>query len=436
MSFLSRSFPGLLTILCILLLAAAVPTDPTIPPGRTMPLHTKTSASPAAKAEKTVKETPEKPAAKTSTKTTAAKTKADKADKPDPGAAAKASGWGTYVPTPDFTPKKSNIIGAKKPAVKTSDKKKTDKNAPVEEETVVEKTLEERNQERLEHFRTTGIRLWPELSEEELAAVDQDQREQLEKIRIAFLQTPLHYYETTHFFYVTDAPADIARDCCLFLEAGYARLSEIFSVPPDAQFWKGKCIVVAFARQQSFWEFEATFFQNPVRSTTGGMCHMNSVGDVLISLYYGDISRVEARWKFVGILVHESTHGFMHRYKSAQRLPTWLDEGIADYLAGNIVTKDQQMVLKQKSALRVMQQTRSLGGLLTAGNQIDAWQYGAASGMISFLLKSKPGGVGQMVNLIKDGTDWQDALKEVYNATPDQLVTAFGKTYNIPGLQP
>ncbi|MDO4426313.1 MAG: hypothetical protein Q4D17_11195, partial [Planctomycetia bacterium] len=89
-------------------------------------------------------------------------------------------------------------------------------------------------------------------------------------------------------------------------------------------------------------------------SGASGLAHMSSDGNVLISLFYGDISKMEARWKFIGLLVHETTHGFMHRYRARQRIPIWLEEGIADSMPVVIVPADRQTFLKQRSGLERM----------------------------------------------------------------------------------
>ncbi|MDO4549638.1 MAG: hypothetical protein Q4C96_00125 [Planctomycetia bacterium] len=340
--------------------------------------------------------------------------------KSEPKPEAKLS-WGTYVQTPSF---------------KRSSSRKTKKSSKKEEKT--SSTVKERNLERMAHLRKTGILLWPEYSERELNIIQAQQMDYLEKIRASFkkLGDSLRYYETDHFYFVTDATEGIARDCCLYLEAMYAKLGDIFGIPADAQFWRGKCTVIAFNERNDFLEFEKRFFDHTVRGSTAGLAHTGRSGDVVISLYFRDITTVENRWAFIGVLVHETTHGFMHRYKSSEKLPLWLEEGIADYMAGTIVVKDKQVSLKQKSALDVMKKTRSLGGIMSAQRNLEVWQYGVASGMVTYLLRVKSGGVGKIVDLIKDGKEWPEALKEVYDWTPEEFIQNFGKTYKIQGLQP
>lgn len=325
----------------------------------------------------------------------------------------------------------------KKPALvkekNTSGKKGKGKNAePVEEDT---RTPEEKERDRMAYYKETGIWRWPELTEEQFEAEIQRQKNYLEEIKAKFPGTI--YYESEHFFYLTNAPKPIAEECLKYLEAMFARLCSMFDFPKDAKVWSGKCIVCAFAMQQQFLQFEQEFFQSTANQFTGasGLAHTSSDGQVLISLYYGDISKMEKRWQFIGVLVHETTHGFVHRYRARQGIPLWLNEGMADFMAGVIVPADIQCRLKQQSGLKMMRQTGSVGGLMQADSQLDAWQYGVASGLVGFIFKSKPQGFKTFLDEIKDGKDWIDALKDNYNCTPEELLIQFGRANRIPMLR-
>lgn len=339
---------------------------------------------------------------------------------------------GIFVETPDFAAQAAK-------AAKTSKTAKKKKKPGEEEEPEDTRTPEERELDRIRHFRETGIWLWPEITEEELVKIDAEQREYLESVKRAFPTIRLHYYETTHFFFLTDAPQPIAVECVHYLEAMYVKLCELFAIPAEKQVWRGKCTVIAFAAQQHFVEFEVKFYQNTaVRPTTTGLAHQRSDGEVKISMYFGDVTRMEKRWQFMGTMVHECTHGFCHRYKSRQNLPTWLEEGLCEFVAMSVVTKDTQVRRKQDAGLRQIRTLPSVGGMLTSAGPLDAWQYGVASGIVHFLLTKKTKGVGQLLDLIKDGTPWEEALKEAYNCTPEEMLVAFGRQLRppIPMLRP
>ncbi len=296
------------------------------------------------------------------------------------------------------------------------------------------RTPEEKERDRLKYFERTGIWRWPELTREQYEVAIEKQKEYLEEVKAAFPQTV--YYESEHFFYLTDAPKAIATECLKYLEAMFARLCKIFEFPPGSVVWNGKCIVCAFVFQRQFSQFEQKFFSQSAQEFAGasGLAHLSSDGNVLISLFYGDVSEIEARWKFIGILVHETTHGFMHRYRARQRLPVWLEEGIADSMPVVIVPADRQTFLKQRSGLEQMRRTGSVGGLMTAQERIEVWQYGIASGLVMFLIKQNSHNFKQFLDDVKDGKDWETALRDHYRCSAEELLFHFGRANRVPGL--
>lgn len=327
---------------------------------------------------------------------------------------------------------RSDSSSRKKPV--TAKKTKNARGKKPEPEPEDLRTPEEKEQDRLAYFRETGIWRWPELTEAQLTKAVESQKTFLEEVKAKFPKTL--YYESEHFFYLTDAPEPLARECLKYLEAMFARLCDVFEFPKGASVWNGKCIVCAFIFQQQFLQFEQEFFGQTANQFAGasGLAHMTSEGNVLISLFYGDTSSMEARWKFIGILVHESTHGFLHRYRARQEVPLWLNEGIADLMPRIIVPADRQPLLKQRSALERMRQTGSVGGLLMTDGPIEAWQYGVASGLVEFLIKQNSHAFKQFLDDLKDGKEWNAALKEHYQCSSEELLFHFGRANRIPKL--
>ena len=334
--------------------------------------------------------------------------------------------------------KKTALKSPKKSKTEKASKSKNSKKRGVKEEIPEDtRTFEEKEADRMAHYRETGVWLWPELSPEQLEARAAAQKELLEKIKAAFPNTQLVYYESEHFYYLTDAPQPIAKTCLTSLEKMYASLCGMFGFPKDHQVWFGKCIVAAFVHQQNFLMFEQQFYGTAAQfASASGLAHQSSDGDVLVSTFYGDISTPEKQWKFIGTLVHETTHGFVHRYRARGELPLWLNEGIAEFMAYSICPADRQVPLKRKRGLEMMQRTGSVGGLLFMDQRIEVWQYGVASGMVEFLLRKDAKAFKPMIDEIKDGKPWQDALKDAYQWTPEEFLFAFGRMNRIPMLRP
>lgn len=164
---------------------------------------------------------------------------------------------------------------------------------------------------------------------------------------------------------------------------------------------------------------------------------MDSRGDVFITCYFDDVSTMDSRWRFIGVLVHEMTHGFVHRYKARKIPPTWLNEGVAEFISSSVVKADKQVPLKMRKGLEFMKTTNSIGGLLSnEGHDISLAQYGIACGLVKLLVTLKPAGVGQMIDKIKEGQTWETALQEIYNLTPQNFVALFGRKSGVPNLRP
>ena len=151
------------------------------------------------------------------------------------------------------------------------------------------------------------------------------------------------------------------------------------------------------------------------------------------------------------VLVHETAHGFSWCYKSAEALPNWLNEGASEWIAHRVVTGDKSIDRKIQAAMVQMRNTASMGGDFFTLDHIHAWQYGVAASITDFLLNYEPGGrpgtstaktrgkvsrYRKLIDGIKDGLPWEDALREAYDWTPAQLTQAYGQSIGIPDLKP
>jgi hypothetical protein len=133
--------------------------------------------------------------------------------------------------------------------------------------------------------------------------------------------------------------------------------------------------------------------------------------------------------------VHETSHGFIHRYKTKAQLPAWVDEGMADLVGAEMVPNSTAVKNREIKAVQELAQQRSLGGMFKA-ERIDAWQYGVASNLNRFLLQSNRQSYVRFIESLKDGMKWEEALRDAYHATPEELLTEYGRRINVPDLRP
>ena len=230
----------------------------------------------------------------------------------------------------------------------------------------------------------------------------------------------------------------------------YTKLCECYGLDAETNLWAGKCVIAAFAEQPSYSKFDEVFFGRPAPMQSQGLCHQRGDGVVVISCYGGrDLHYAAA------VMVHETAHGFTFRYRSPHRVPSWLDEGISDWIADQAVGGEPGIRGKQRQAVTQMRMTGAIGVNDFFQAQmipLSPYHYGAASCLVDYLVKyrkvtGKHGGkprkvkpenipFRKFVDGIKDGTPWEDSLKAAYGMTLDEMVQSFGAGIGAPNLKP
>lgn len=281
--------------------------------------------------------------------------------------------------------------------------------------------------------RLAGLRhrLWPELSQKEQEDWVVKHKEYLKEVSTKMPGVRLELVETKYYLFCTDMPPETVGIYIAYLDAMYEELCRAFGIPAGKNIWCGKCIVIAFQEQESFQAFESVMFQNTGVGAQG-LCHGASDGKVIISCFKG-----EQDLFFAKLLVHETSHGFIHRWMSSVHIPSWVNEGIADWVAATVVSKDRSVPQRQKAAVDRIQQTGSLGGnFFDESRSIEPWQYGVASSLVEVQLRIDPTKYRQFLTHIKEGLSSEEALQKAYGMTREELVKKYGSLAGVPNLQP
>lgn len=296
--------------------------------------------------------------------------------------------------------------------------------------------------------RPKSIHTWPELTAAQQEAALTKQREFFDELRSKIPGRGLQKYETERFLFYSDMPGKVITTMYLpYLDQMYTQLCTAFGLDPKKNIWKGKATIVAYTDGDDFHKFQSTFHRDPAMNAQG-VANCGGDGTVRIGCTAGHDPSY-----FAVVLVHETTHGFEWRYRSGDDVPSWLNEGAAEWIASRVVSTDKAIAHKIERAVKQMQQTHSLGGDFFTAQQISAWQYGVAASMTDFLVnydpaprtktaarlaKSKPetSRYRKLIDGIKDGLGWESALHEAYGLTPEQLTQAYGQWMGIPDLRP
>jgi hypothetical protein len=294
------------------------------------------------------------------------------------------------------------------------------------------KVREQREQDMLvatDRMQKNGVSPWPRLSAAEHAAQVKELDAFVAAARQAF--PALAVSHTHEFIVATDIPAAQMAPYLATLDAMHDFLCDLYGIPRGEPVWLGKCLVVAFLKEEDFLAFEGRFMGLAPQGVHG-LCHQRSDGRVVMACHRGDDAGT-----FAHMLVHETSHGFNHRWLSPARLPNWLNEGIAEWVGTQVVPACRQVPLKEAKAVEFMQSTGSVGpGFFDDGPDahINPLQYGIASRLVKFMVARDRKQFAAFVQGVKEGQSVEQSLKNSYRASLDDLVKAYGKALGVPNL--
>jgi hypothetical protein len=275
-------------------------------------------------------------------------------------------------------------------------------------------------------MREHNVTPWPALSAADHAAEVEALKKFVAEVQTAF--PALQLAETHEFLVASDIPADQMRPYVASLDSMHDFLCDLYAIPRGEPVWKGKCLVVAFLEEQDYGAFEARFMRTDTRGTHG-LCHQRSDGRVIMACHRGPDAPA-----FAHMLVHETSHGFNHRWMSPQRIPNWLNEGIAEWVGTKVVPGSNQVALKEAKAAEYMRSSGNMGQDFFTAQNIAAVQYGIASSLVRFLARD-PKKFAAFVRSVKEGVPVDEALEAVYKGSFDDLVKSYGAAVGVPHLK-
>jgi hypothetical protein len=287
----------------------------------------------------------------------------------------------------------------------------------------------------LAKLKERGVEPWPEAdADNDHEAALAESRSMVGEVIRLFPGTQLH--ETEHFLFVSNIPPQQIGPYILSLDRMYEWMCHLYGVPRDHKVWLGgKAPIFAFLDHDQFEAFEDRFFPEAKESlhtlsNIYGLSHLKENGEVVISCFRGENAS-----DFGQMLVHETSHGFIHRYKTKARLPNWVDEGMADLIGAEMVPASTAVKNREYRAAQELAQRGSLGGMLEA-ERIEAWQYGVASSLNRFLLQQSRDSYVRFIEALKDGQKWEEALRGAYRRSPEELLTGYARWVNVANLRP
>jgi len=270
--------------------------------------------------------------------------------------------------------------------------------------------------------------LWAETTKaEQKQAIEQLNRfaqEGLKKVGIE-----MRHDEGQYFLLYTNLPLEEARHWAGLLKKMYNRLCEMFAIPRGTNIWHGKALLMIFNSRDGYNKFETKIHGQPAGQSIG-KCWQFSDGDVHINFF-----RQPDKYEFAQVLVHESVHGFLHRYRSKQRIPVWINEGLAETIAQRLVPQGEGVKRKIQAGLRMAKQRGDAGNIFDK-KRLAPWQYGVVCSVTKFMIEKNKQGYVKFIKGIKDGLAWRESLKKHYGTTPTRLMRAWGAAHGIENMTP
>ncbi len=282
-----------------------------------------------------------------------------------------------------------------------------------------------------EQLKTMNHRLWPAQTDDERAKTIDDYKSFLKRVQSSS-QAPLFVHETQFFLFMTDLPANQVAPYVANLDRMYAKLCELLGLSKTKNLFLGKCIIVAFNTEESFLAFEEKFLDNPNAKGAGGLAHGSSDGRAIISCFRGS----NPPPNFGGLMVHETTHGVMHRVRSTMDLPKWIGEGLAEWMRYAVVPIASDLERQKKSVQRV-QQTGNLGGnFFEKHAKLESWQYDMGWHFVNYLIQLDPARFRAFMMYQKEGDTPDEAMGRSYGSTLPEMLAQYGRSIGVPNLRP
>ncbi|MEW4452130.1 hypothetical protein AB1L30_05530 [Bremerella sp. JC817] len=284
---------------------------------------------------------------------------------------------------------------------------------------------EEKQARWLELAKSNKISPWPAFTDEDREADIENEKKIAAELKKQIPNLALH--ETKYFLLFSTASENDLELISRYLDAMHVFVSKLYRVVPMKVF-KGKLPVYIFSQKEEFLLHEQTVANNDATGF-GGMCHW----DKNRAYYTCYILKNPA--DFAHLLVNQTSFAELWAYKSHHNVPVWFRQGLADYIAMEVVPASQRTQKSRQEGIEAMQKSGSLNGLLDRSDRQDG-DYGNSSLLVEYLIRQDNIKFVELLDLMKAGMKFDEAIQKSYGQTKEELITAFGRSIGFPDLRP
>ncbi len=260
------------------------------------------------------------------------------------------------------------------------------------------------------------------------ALTPEQQEKHLEQVRsacagyLAQAGLKIEPVETEHFVFYSELARSETMRWAGELDKMYHTLIRTLEIPEGTRMFQGKGAIIVFRERDTFIKFEKAAFGLDA-TMFGGVNH--SRDGYTFTVFY----KAPDLQKFNSILIHETVHAFMYRYRSPVGLPTWANEGLADYIAGHLVHYSDEPMKHWHHTRNFVAQKGNPMDVMRLSYLDGSWPnddaYPVSHMLVRFMLKNKPRDFKLWIDDIKDGKDWREALRQRFGVTAEVLASGF-----------
>lgn len=270
----------------------------------------------------------------------------------------------------------------------------------------------------------SGIESWPIPTAAQHEAALRETRAQIERSiePVAKLSgVRWNFAESEYWLVYGDLAQRDLADLGRRLDNLYRKVAEMMALPKGVNIFHGKagCIVTS-----SLWlyrDLEKSMYAWEPPQGIIGLCHYEGPR-VVVNAY-----RDPNDDAFMSLLVHEATHGFMHRYGTSMPLPMWASEGYCELVAARSFDRSTVDGSRRPQGLQYLRGGGSSLPFFQTNGRDGRWPgengVGYAVGYLTVCLLVDRHGeqFGQWVRDVKSGVPWEQALKQRFGMDAKQL---------------
>lgn len=274
----------------------------------------------------------------------------------------------------------------------------------------------------------TGAPAWPALSLEDSRKAIAEMKSRAETICKDVGMRP-SVVETRYFILYGAVNEAAMRECSRSLDAMYEKVLELFGIPAGLNLFWGKAVVFLTPTEDTFRAVEAAGFKSMTPRGVVGLCHQ--IGPmVFVNMFWSDNQDT-----FDSTLIHETVHGIMHRYYSAQRLPAWADEGLSEYIASISFKSSPVEKGRMPQALEYIRAGRSVADVMRLNYGDGSWPgpnaigYAVGYASIKLMIRQQPDAFGRWIRAVKGGKPWEQALRDDFGHPVEKFAPTVEQWY-------